>query len=157
MAFEVKGYFVGTILRYLRAYLILMIITFVELSIGFGVIGIGNPIGVAAIIALCDALPVLGTGGIVIPWILLELLKGNYQLVISLTVVFIIVTLVRNIIEPRIVGSQLGLHPVATITAMYLGLRTAGFPGMIAAPLLVMAGRFLLRQGYFTKNSQSGD
>lgn len=137
MAFEVKGYFVGTILRYLRAYLILMIITFVELSIGFGIIGIGNPIGVAAIIALCDALPVLGTGGIVIPWILLELLKGNYQLVIGLTVVYIIVTVVRNFIEPKVIGQQLGLHPIVTLVSIYIGFKLIGVAGMILFPIFV--------------------
>lgn len=137
MVFEIKGYFVGTILRYIRAYIILMMITFAELSVGFGVIGISNPIGVAAIIALCDALPVLGTGGIVIPWILLELLKGNYQLVIGLTVVYIIVTVVRNFIEPKVIGQQLGLHPIVTLVSIYVGFKLIGVAGMIVLPIVV--------------------
>lgn len=144
---EAKRYSSGTILQYLRAYLILMGITFVELSVGFAVIGIANPIGVSAIISLCDALPVLGTGGIVIPWILIELLKGNYSLVIGLTVVYIIVTVVRSLIEPKVIGKQLGLHPLVTLLSIYVGMKVAGIGGMILFPMAMQVISSLHRSG----------
>lgn len=152
-----KRFLLGSVLRLCRAYFLILSITFLELAAGLWLLGVPYFLAMAAFTAALDILPVLGSGGVLLPWALAEALQGRPSLGAGLAVLWGIITLVRNIIEPRIVGSQLGLHPVATITAMYLGLRTAGFPGMIAAPLLVMAGRFLLRQGYFTKNSQSGD
>lgn len=126
----------NTIFRYGKAYLMIMCITFVELTIGFFVIGISNPVGTAAGIAIFDALPVFGTGGIMIPWIIIEFLQGNFSYAISIAVLYIIVTVVRNIIEPKIVGDQLGINPVVSLIAIYIGYKVFGAIGMITFPML---------------------
>lgn len=137
MVFEIRKYFSVTMLQYIKAYVILMGITFVELAIGFVIIDVKNPILVAAVIALCDALPVLGTGGVVIPWILIELIKGNYSFAIGLTILYIIVTIIRNFIEPKVLSKQLGLNPLVMLITIYIGLKTMGIVGMIGFPMLL--------------------
>ncbi len=133
---EMKVLCKNTVLKYLRALSILMACTFVELSIGFLILGIENPLGKAAIIAVFDALPVFGTGGIMIPWVILELLQGNIFLAAGLAVLYAIVTVIRNIIEPKVVGDQLGLNPVVSLISIYLGYRLLGVIGMILFPIL---------------------
>ena len=134
---EIKGYLFGTLGKYLKSYFIIMCITFAELAIGFTVIGIKGSILIAFLVAICDILPVLGTGTIVIPWAAVALITGNYILAIELIVIYIIVTIVRNIIEPKIVGQQLGLHPIVTLFCIFIGLRLMGVLGMFAVPITV--------------------
>lgn len=127
----------GTVFKYFKAVLILIFITFVELCVGTLVIGAKNPIGVAAGIAIMDALPVLGTGTALIPWAVVKLVQGEFAFAIGLVVIYIVITVVRNIIEPKIVGDQLGINPVISLLAMYVGYRLLGIAGMILAPMLV--------------------
>lgn len=133
---ELKNLSKNTILKYIRALLILMLCTFVELSIGFFILGVDNPLGKAAGIAIFDALPVFGTGGIMIPWVIMELLQGNFSFAIGLGILYIIVTVIRNIIEPKVVGDQLGLNPVVSLVSIYLGYRLLGVMGMILFPII---------------------
>ena len=137
IVFEIKGYLFGTLGKYLKSYFIIMCITFAELSIGFTLIGIKGSILIAFLVAVCDILPVLGTGTIVIPWAAVALITGNFLLAGELIVIYIIVTIVRNIIEPKIVGQQLGLHPIVTLFCIFIGLRLMGVIGMFAVPITV--------------------
>lgn len=136
--YDAKSYITDTVLKYMRAYLIIMSVTFVELSIGLTVLRVKNSIVVALLISMIDIFPVLGTGGVVIPWIIIEIIKGNYQLALGLLVMYVIITVIRNIIEPRIVGQSLGLNPLITLMCMYVGLMNFGVFGMIALPILMM-------------------
>ncbi|ULQ59488.1 sporulation integral membrane protein YtvI [Brucepastera parasyntrophica] len=133
---DLKKLMKDTVVKYIRAYLILMSITFIELSIGLTIIRTPGSIGVAAGIALFDALPIFGTGGIMIPWIIFELIQMNFSYALALAIVYGIVTVVRNIIEPKIVGDQLGLNPVVSLMAIYVGYRLFGVLGMIFFPML---------------------
>ncbi len=122
---------------YLKAYLIILLITFTELTIGLSILGIDNAPGIAAIIAIADILPVIGTGGILIPWSVIMLINQNFFVGVGLIVIYAIVLLVRNFTEPKIVGDQLGLHPVVTLIAIYVGYIWMGFTGMILLPVTV--------------------
>jgi sporulation integral membrane protein YtvI len=137
MVSDFKRIFIDTVLKYLQAYLKLMCVTFTELSIGFYFIGLENPFAAAAIIAVFDALPLLGTGGVIVPWIIIELIQANYQMAMGLAILYGVVLLVRNLIEPKIVGDQLGLNPIVSLISIYLGLRIFGVLGMIAMPVTV--------------------
>ncbi|MFA9380739.1 MAG: sporulation integral membrane protein YtvI [Acetanaerobacterium sp.] len=136
--YDAKSFVTDTLLKYMRAYLILMTITFVELSIGLTILRIESSILVALLIALVDILPVLGTGGILIPWIVIEIVKGNFSLALGLLIVYAVVIIIRNIIEPRIVGRSIGLNPLLTLMCMYIGLVNFGFVGMIVLPILLL-------------------
>lgn len=136
--FEVKDYIVGTLFKFVKAYSIIITITFIELSIGLSILRIENAITIALLIACVDILPVLGTGGIVIPWIFIELFKGNIPLAIGLTIVYVTITVIRNIIEPKIVGQQVGLHPIIMLVCIFIGARLFGFIGIFALPIIVI-------------------
>lgn len=136
--FEVKDYIVGTLFKFVKAYSIIITITFIELSIGLSILRVENAITIALLIACVDILPVLGTGGIVIPWIFIELFKGNIPLAIGLTIVYVTITVIRNIIEPKIVGQQVGLHPIIMLVCIFIGARLFGFIGIFVLPIIVI-------------------
>ena len=134
---EVKDYLFGTVFVCLKSYIIIMTITFVELSIGLTLIGIDNSIIIALLISIFDVLPVLGTGGIMIPWAIIEFILGDIKLGVLLSIVYLVVTIIRNIIEPKIVGKELGLHPLVTLVSMFIGVNIAGIVGLFGAPILL--------------------
>ena len=133
--FEVKAYIVGTLFVVIRSYILIMSITFIELSIALTIVGIDNSILVALCIAIFDILPVLGTGGVMIPWTVINLVLGNFKLAAGLAITYVIVTIIRNIIEPKIVGGQLGLHPIVTLSSMFAGVQMLGALGLFGFPI----------------------
>lgn len=120
--------------RYLRAYFLLFLLTFGELFIGFTVLRLPYTFLPALLISLVDILPVLGVGTVLIPWGIVELLRGNVALGTGLLVLCGIMLLIRQLAEPRIVGGSLGLHPLATLFAAYVGLRLFGLLGVLFGP-----------------------
>lgn len=134
---EIKEYVVGTLLVCIGSYALIMSTTFVELSVAFTLIGMNHAIIVAACIAVFDILPVLGTGGIMIPWAVFMLVYGNYPLALELFLIYVIITVIRNIIEPKIIGGQLGLHPVVTLICMFVGVEFFGVIGLFGLPILL--------------------
>lgn len=134
---DIRVYLTDTLFVVIRSYALIMLLTFTELSILFTVFSITNGVLKAAIIAVLDILPILGTGGIMIPWAVISLTLGNTSLGIKLFVIYAIVTVVRNYVEPKIVGAQLGLHPIITLVAMFIGLRLFGFWGLFGLPVAI--------------------
>jgi len=132
-----KEYIVGTLFICLRSYIIIMLITFAEITIGLSVLRIQHAALIAAVIAVFDILPMLGTGGIIIPWGIISLISGNVFLGIGLLVLYVAITVIRNIIEPKIVGGQLGLHPIVTLISMFTGLQLCGIVGLFGFPVLL--------------------
>ncbi|MFR8839309.1 MAG: sporulation integral membrane protein YtvI [Clostridium sp.] len=126
---------------------LIMSITFIELSVGLTVIGVKNPIPIALLISIFDILPVLGTGGIMIPWIILEALTRNFTLSFALLAVYLFVTVVRNILEPKIVGTQIGLHPIVTLSSMFVGTQLFGVIGLFGFPIVLSLLRYLNEKG----------
>ncbi len=147
---DIMGHFAWLLRKYGKSYLIIVTVTFLELSVGLSILGINNAIIIAFLIAIFDILPVVGTGGIVIPWAIYTLIDGNTTLGIGLLIVYVIVTIVRNVIEPRIVGNQVGLHPVLTLFAMYVGVRLIGFFGLFIAPMSLVILKNLHESGKIT-------
>lgn len=131
-----------------KAYFLIMCITFAELSLGLSILRVEYAFMVAGIIALLDILPFIGSGLILIPWALISLFTGDMHMGVGLFVLYAVITVIRNIIEPKIVGEQIGLHPLVTLTAMYAGLRIFGFIGFILAPITVLFLIHLNQTGY---------
>lgn len=123
---------------WLKAQGKLMGLTFFIVFAGLLLLGISYAPVWAAAIALVDAVPMLGTGIILVPWSLICFLQGAPMQAIGLLAVFAAATLSRSAMEPRLVGRQLGLDPLVTLLALYLGYRLMGIGGMIAAPLLAV-------------------
>ena len=133
-----KQYGLNMIRVYIRSYSLLFLLTFTELTIGFLIFQIPHSLLVAVLIAIFDILPVLGTGGVLIPWAVILAVIGNYPLAAGILILYVIITVVRNSVEPRIVGKQIGLHPLLTLIAMFTGVSLAGLPGLILLPMAVM-------------------
>ena len=125
------------ILVYIKSYSILFALTFVELTIGFLILGVRYAPLLALTIAVFDLLPILGTGGILLPWALVALILENFKMAIGILVLYLIITFIRQTLEPKIVGKQIGLHPLATLIAMLLGLNLVGLAGLIGFPVVL--------------------
>lgn len=127
-------YIKNIVFVYIKSYSLLFFLTFLELSAGFLILRIPYGIWIALLIAVFDILPVLGTGGILLPWAAMLFVMGNKPLAVGILILYVIITVVRNIVEPKIVGKQIGLNPLVTLLAMFLGLKTFGIIGMIVFP-----------------------
>ena len=93
----------------------------------------------AVIIALVDAFPILGTGAILVPWSLVSFLQSDYSMAFGLLGLYSAAAITRTVMEPRLVGKQLGLDPLVTLAALYTGYKLFGILGMICAPVLAVA------------------
>ena len=132
---EIEGRLVSVCVAYLRAQIIMSGIIYCVLLAGFLVLQIQSAPFVALITAIVDSIPVLGTGTVLVPWAIFELLSGNYGMALGLSIIYIMAIIVRQFTEPRVVSTQIGLHPLITITAMYIGLKAIGVFGMILGPV----------------------
>ena len=129
---------------WLLAQLKLMSVTFFILLAGFWLLRISPPLLLAAGICAVDAFPVLGTGTVLLPWSLFRLLQGDTPRFLGLLGIYVTVSLVRSLLEPKLVGKQLGLDPLATLMSLYAGFRLWGIGGMLLAPLLTVTAMQIL-------------
>lgn len=123
----------------LRAYLLLLFLTFSELLAGFLLLNVDRAVLAALLTSLVDLLPVFGVGTVLVPWSILRFLSGDVFRGVGLLVLFGVMVTVRQFLEPRIVGGSLGLHPLLTLLAVFAGFRLFGFAGMLGAPILLYA------------------
>ncbi len=124
-----------TLWRYTRSYALILFITFAEIALGLTIIGVERAIGIAVAIALFDILPVVGSGMVLLPWTIITLVSGDYMRALGLGILYIVVIVVRNIMEPKIVGDRVGLHPIVTLLAMVLGTFLFGGIGLLGLPI----------------------
>lgn len=136
-----------TIKQYLFSYGLILSITFTELSIGFLIIGFDNAFLLAALISVFDILPVVGCGGILIPWMLISFIIGNTANGVGLLLLYIVITIVRNATEPKIVGKQVGLHPLVTLMSMVVGNSLMGGVGLFGLPIALAVITKMNRDG----------
>ncbi|MBR5279281.1 MAG: sporulation integral membrane protein YtvI [Clostridia bacterium] len=126
----IKDILSNTVGQYIKAYGLLFFLTFGELLLSFSLLRLKYSFILALVIAFVDLLPVLGTGTVLIPWGIICLVTQNYYLGVWLLIVYAVITVIRQIIEPKIVGKMFGLHPLAALAAMYIGLRLMGLLGI---------------------------
>lgn len=139
------------LIGFLKAQSIILSITFIESFIGLTFIGVDYAFTLAIIIAVFDILPVLGTGGIYVPWAVTNFVMGNYRLGIALLVLYGIIIVVRYMVEPKIVGQQLGIHPVVALMSMFVGLKLIGVAGLILGPTTVVSLKACQHAGILPK------
>lgn len=143
----------STLTKMAKAYALIMTVTFTEMFLGLtvlrllGIFSSNFTVIIAIVTAIVDIIPVLGTGTILIPWAAYSLIVGNYALAIGLAVIYAVITVIRQIVEPKLVAGQLGLSPVVTVSALYLGLKIFGVLGMIIAPILLTMLKVLNDEG----------
>ena len=130
--------------QYLRAYCVLFAITLGELVIGFLILRVRYVLLIALLVALLDFLPIFGVGTVLIPWAIISLIAGNTALGVGLAVLYVVITVIRQIIEPRVVGKSLGLHPILMLISLYAGLKLFGVIGVFAGPAVALCAKALL-------------
>lgn len=135
---RIKGILVNCVFKLLKGYLIIFVLTFSELLIGFTVLKIRYAPLLAALIAVIDILPVLGTGTALIPWAAAEILIGNTSFGIGIAVLYGVIAVVRNFAEPKIIGKQIGINPLFTLLAMFVGIKLFGFAGIFILPVALI-------------------
>lgn len=136
---QVVDYAEHAVVVYIKSYLLLLVLNAVELYVGFWILGVPYKLGLSVGIAIFDLMPILGVGGILMPWGTIALLLGNFKLGLGIWALYLIITAVRNAVEPKLVGQQIGLHPLATLVAMVVGLKLAGLAGMLLLPISLVA------------------
>ncbi len=136
MLLRIKDNGIGTVGKFIRAYSAIISITFVELSLGFWIIGIPNPLLFGILVAIVDIMPILGTGAVILPWAIISFIIGNTKVGIGMLILYVVITAVRQTIEPRIVGQQIGLHPIVTLILMYIGAQLMGVLGLFSLPII---------------------
>lgn len=134
---------VRKLIKYLEAETILVVISFFVSLVGFWIfnligIKVQYPLLVALGIAFVDALPILGSGTAMVPWAIIEAINGNFSYGIAIIILFVIMMVVKNFLEPKLVSKHIGIHPVFTILAMYTGLKLIGITGLIVGPVLLI-------------------
>lgn len=139
---------------FLRAYALILFLTFCELMAGFTILDLEYRFIPALVISVVDIFPVLGVGTILIPWGLFCLLQRDYFLGFGLLILWAIVSVIRQIIEPKIVGGTLGIPPLIALISLYVGFRLFGLLGMLLSPAAVLLFRFVWRQ-IDEKNTQA--
>lgn len=135
--------------KWLRAQGILLAVTFAELLIGFWLLGQPYAVLLAALIAVVDALPVLGAGTVLLPWAVLQFAVGDVIGGLGLTALYAVATVVRSVLTPKVMAHQGAVHPLAALAAMYVGFRLAGVGGMVLFPLGLVFARQLYDAGIF--------
>ncbi len=128
----------NALVGFIKAYSILITITGVLTMIGLRLMGVEYALTLGIAAGLFDILPVLGPGTIFLPWIIWEFSTGDTAMGISLLLLYVIISIVRQFLEPKIVGDNIGLHPLATLVSLYVGLQLGGIFGMIMGPVLVV-------------------
>ena len=151
-----------------KAYGLIITITFCELSLGLfllkliGVYDSGYIFVIALLTAIIDIVPVLGTGTVLIPWALFSLINANYGLAIGLVVIYICITVIRQIIEPKLVAAQLGIPAFLTIVSMFIGSQIFGVIGIFILPITVVMLKLLNDEGiihlfHYSEEKQEGE
>lgn len=128
---------------WLKAQGVLLLVTYGIVAVGFLLLRIPYGLFWALPVAVVDAIPVLGTGTILLPWALIDLLQGKTGQMLGLLGIYGLALLSRTLLEPRLVGHHLGLDPLVTLVFLYVGFRLWGIPGMILAPMLAAAAKGL--------------
>ena len=131
---------------YLKAQIILINISFVIVLLGLFLIkimgfNIKYPLLYALGIGFVDALPIFGSGTVMIPWSIASALYGDIRLGIAILTLWTITTIIRQVLEPRIVGKHIGIHPIFTLIAMYTGFRAIGLTGLLLGPIILIISK----------------
>ncbi|MGM0378315.1 MAG: sporulation integral membrane protein YtvI [Bacillota bacterium] len=135
----IKNKLLYVILGYIKAQAILMSITFTITTIGLFILKIENFLLKAFIISFLDALPIFGTAIILIPWVIYQIITKDFFLAIGLFILYSILTITRQSLEPQIFGNQIGLYPLITLFSIYGGLKIIGFWGIFLGPLIAIS------------------
>lgn len=134
---------------FIRAQLTLITLTAIIILVGLMILKVNYALTLALVIGLVDLLPYLGVGAVMVPWIVYLFIVGNYKLAIGLSILYLITIVVRQFLEPKVYASNIGLDPLLTLVALFVGLQLFGFIGLIIGPTLTVILMALYRARVF--------
>lgn len=153
---------------FLKAQFILISITAVFVIIGLLLLRVEYAVSIGLLIGLVDLMPYLGTGAVFVPWIIVIFIKGNYAFAIGLCVLYGIILIARQLAEPKVLSSSIGLNPLVTLISVFVGLKLFGVLGLIIGPIGLVLGfafhradafrdiwRYIIHGHYFARTKQS--
>lgn len=141
---RVKRASFSTVGKYMRANLIIFLMTATELTVGFLIIGVKYALLLGVVTAFIDILPVFGSGTVLVPYSVYGFLSGNFRLGVGVAILYGVVTLIRQFSEPRIMGKNLGVHPLISLAAVYAGYSFFGIIGVIFLPITVVIAKNII-------------
>jgi sporulation integral membrane protein YtvI len=130
---------------FVKAQIILSTVTYLVSFCGLAILGVRYALAIAFLIILVDILPILGTGSVLVPWGIFMITQGNFYRGFGLIILFIIITVLRKIIEPKILGERIGLGPLSTLISIWIGFKVLGVLGVMLAPLLIILYKALVK------------
>lgn len=150
---KTKNLFSNVLGKMIKSYTTIIFITFAEVAIGLNLLQLFNVykgshiIVISIITALLDILPVFGTGTVLIPWSVYSFIMGDAPFGIGLIVLYVLISVIRQIIEPHLVAMNVGIHPTLTLAGMYIGVQLFGIIGLFALPVTLVLLKTLNREG----------
>ena len=139
------------IIGYIRAQITLVSITALQTVVGLYLIGVKYALTMGVVVGIIDILPVVGSGSIYIPWAVFEFIRGNYSRAIGLGVIYAFIIVVRQVLEPKLVADNLGIHPLGTLIAIFVGYKLFGFLGLILGPFVLVIMKAASRANLFSR------
>jgi len=133
----IRNGIISTLFKYIRSYTVMFLITFAILFIGLSVIKIKYSFMIALLVSVLDVLPVIGIGTVMIPWGIFDIIAGNPGEGFGILALFAVAVVIREVLEPRIIGKNLGMNPLLTLISMYVGFKMFGVVGIIVLPPIV--------------------
>lgn len=134
---------------FLKAQLLLILLTAFTIFTGLVIFNVDHALTITVFVALLDVLPLVGTGIIFIPWIIYLFLTGDYSMTISICILYMVVVIQRQLLEPKIVSSNIGLNPLAALIALFAGIQIWGVLGLFIGPMVLIIGNALIKAGVF--------
>lgn len=135
---EVLGSLKNSIFGFLRAQLILSMFTYVITLLGLLVLGVNYPLAIALLVMVVDILPILGVGSVLIPWAIYLLIVGDLSTGIGLMIMFILITVIRRVLEPKVIGDAVGIGALPALISMYIGFKLVGVIGFFIGPMIII-------------------
>lgn len=146
---NLKRIFMEAFGGYIRSQLILTLGVFMILAVGFTVVGQSYGLVLAAVLAVMDFIPIIGAGTVMVPWMLVDVIMGDYIHAVEFAVIWGLIAVFRRVAEPKVLGNQTGLSPILSLVGIYVGMRLGGVLGMIVGPMLLLVFINLGRLGVF--------
>ncbi|KKM11806.1 hypothetical protein SY88_06345 [Clostridiales bacterium PH28_bin88] len=144
---RIGGELGAAMVGFIRAQVVLMFITMLEALVGLFILRVEYAVTMAIVVGLVDALPVLGPGAVLGPWAVWELLNGNIRMAVALIILWTIISVVRQVLQPKVVGDIVGLHPLEALISIFAGLKIFGVIGVVVGPVLVVVIKAWWRAG----------
>ena len=150
---NMKNSFFSVGLKYIRSYLLLMVITFAIIFTGLLILKVDNALLISLVVSVLDLLPLIGVGMILVPWGIFQILFGSVPLGIGLFILLGVSTVIRQFAEPKILGKNLGMHPIISLLLLYIGYSVLGIGGLLLVPIASVIINILIKKNNSSKIS----